>query len=859
MNDLITTTLANAKYYRDSNEIIVSNNILEIFAEYDGYICNSEGIYYSLIHQKYELPKQGWKIHISLTIDNALQVLEQVGTILNKKQISFKVMKSLEILQLSSQKYFPRGSSGKFITIYPKDEEQFIKLIEYLYQMIDGYGPYILSDRRYKDSKCIFYRYGGIKPDYFLDFEGNIQYFLVDKDGKKIVDERRPQFFLPKGVEDPFEKYFLEFNQYQPHILTKKYNIKTVEYMSNSGGIYIAVDNLNSQYLLKEARPFTVQLHENIDAISLLNNATLVQSKIQTLNISPKVFETFSEWEHHYSVEEYIKGTTLEKFVASNNPILKKLDTPNKDHFYIYFINVIELFTELLQKIDLLHSKGWIHGDLSLDNVLIDENCQIILIDFESSQRIDDINWDNRIYKKEYSKLGLHGKQIDYFALGHILINMIVPQRGEANSIGYSLKLRSLEKASKDFHLPAQILESVHLLIENYSSLSNLVDITEKMKLSRKLLSYNEIRVKSDLTFGKLEEIANLISKSIVYYQSYNNLSEVYYENSLLYSNYYNMFNGSFGVEFALSHYNSSAIDFKRLVSSERNNYLHQLPIGLANGLAGMLLVAVMQKNDFYSHYYATIIMNKIDLHDDLGFFHGISGVGLSLVKFYKSYPNSECFVILSKITQRIISEIQSGSTLDDITLESGMTGWIVYLAEFSEISIEINIQKYLEMVVNHVYSHLDINDDSVSIILNGVNNPYLAKGAAGVLWALTITIKKGFKIFTKYAQVIADRLCIKYSVSPSFCYGLSGIGYVMTEYYELTREVKYLEYSKNIADGVILFAIQEEDRIVFCDHYQQRISFDLASGSSGILLFLSSLLKAMKSFPATPDEMEVI
>ena len=58
-----------------------------------------------------------------------------------------------------------RGASGKFMAIYPSNEEHFTAIIQALDQATAGIaGPYILSDRRYRDNKVLFYRYGGFAP-----------------------------------------------------------------------------------------------------------------------------------------------------------------------------------------------------------------------------------------------------------------------------------------------------------------------------------------------------------------------------------------------------------------------------------------------------------------------------------------------------------------------------------------------------------------------------------------------------------------------------------------------------------------------------------------------------------------------
>ena len=86
------------------------------------------------------------------------------------------------------------------MTVYPFDDNHFKSLIETLHQATKGHeGPYILSDRRYADSKCVFYRYGGIQPRASLNARGDRQPYLTAPDGQQIPDRRQAWLNLPPG------------------------------------------------------------------------------------------------------------------------------------------------------------------------------------------------------------------------------------------------------------------------------------------------------------------------------------------------------------------------------------------------------------------------------------------------------------------------------------------------------------------------------------------------------------------------------------------------------------------------------------------------------------------------------------
>ena len=103
------------------------------------------------------LPAQGWKLHVSATLSSALDVLTQALPVLVAARVPFKVAKTLETL--ASLNYGVAGSSqiGKFITVYPRDDEQAVDLAVRLDQATAGLtGPAVPSDRPLHPGSRVF-------------------------------------------------------------------------------------------------------------------------------------------------------------------------------------------------------------------------------------------------------------------------------------------------------------------------------------------------------------------------------------------------------------------------------------------------------------------------------------------------------------------------------------------------------------------------------------------------------------------------------------------------------------------------------------------------------------------------------
>jgi hypothetical protein len=67
--------------------------------------------------------EQGWKLHFSATVVWAEEVLRQALPVLRREDASFKVAASLRTLDALNQGRWQISQIGKFITVYPNDDE----------------------------------------------------------------------------------------------------------------------------------------------------------------------------------------------------------------------------------------------------------------------------------------------------------------------------------------------------------------------------------------------------------------------------------------------------------------------------------------------------------------------------------------------------------------------------------------------------------------------------------------------------------------------------------------------------------------------------------------------------------------
>ncbi len=202
-------------------------------------------------------PQQGWKIHVSACLENAEKTAAKVWDYCVPRGIPFKFVPGPRPLHLRNSKYAPRGSSGKFVTIYPADDRQFRVILEELGALLAGEpGPYILSDLRWNEGP-LYVRYGGFTPRYCLDDTGSLVSAIENADGRLIPDRRDPTFHVPDWVTLPD---FLKPQLAARNATTTTelpYRIERALHFSNGGGVYAGQSTRTGAKVVLKAVSYT--------------------------------------------------------------------------------------------------------------------------------------------------------------------------------------------------------------------------------------------------------------------------------------------------------------------------------------------------------------------------------------------------------------------------------------------------------------------------------------------------------------------------------------------------------------------------------------------------------------------------
>ncbi|MEU4338045.1 class III lanthionine synthetase LanKC [Micromonospora lupini] len=328
------------------------------------------------------LPQQGWKIHVSAGLANAERVLDAVWSYCVPRGLSFKFLSGPRTLLLRNSKYAARAASGKFVTVYPRDDAELELVCKELDELLTGEtGPYILSDLRYGDGP-VHVRYGGFAARYCHSPDGQVVPAIEDDSGTLVPDRREPVFHVPSWITLPD---FLG-----PHLAARSqtstdqvpYRIERVIHFSNGGGLYVGRDlRTDTEVVLKEARPHAGLDADGTDAVARLAREADALRQLADLPQVPRVHDEFALGEHRFLALEFIEGRALNKVLVDRYPLIDADATDDDRAAYARWAR--QTYEQVESVVAAIHERGLVYGDLHLFNIMIRPDDRVALVDFE--------------------------------------------------------------------------------------------------------------------------------------------------------------------------------------------------------------------------------------------------------------------------------------------------------------------------------------------------------------------------------------------------------------------------------------------------------------------------------------------
>lgn len=333
-----------------------------------------------------QLPEQGWKIHVSATPQNAQRILDETSRYCHVRSLPFKHVPSLVTHFARNAKEADRASSGKFITIYPLDEETLYETLDDLDGVIGGEpAPYVLSDLRWNEGP-LYVRYGAFAYLTLTESEREVL-AMRHPDGTLVEDRREPSFTPPPWVELP--RFLREqLDRWGPSEPPPGFpRITAVRHYSNAGGVYAAEHpDTGERIILKEARPHAGLTPDGRDAVARSRHEEHVLHRLA----GPGIVQTrgsYTTQGHRFLALEQIEGMVLNTAVGLRQPLVRHGSHPEHDADYRQW--ALGIAAQLDDIVARIHAEGWVHGDLHPGNVMVTPDDTVVLIDFEVAQPAD--------------------------------------------------------------------------------------------------------------------------------------------------------------------------------------------------------------------------------------------------------------------------------------------------------------------------------------------------------------------------------------------------------------------------------------------------------------------------------------
>lgn len=324
-------------------------------------------------------PRQGWKLHVSGSAWSAADTLRCVVPILLDQADAFKVAASRRALVALNNGDAGLSQVGKFITVYPSDDHQAVRLARALDAATRHLrGPRIPSDRRLRPGSCVWYRYGGFSSHHLQTPVGEILPAMVDPNGDLVPDQRMAHYAAPAWAHDPFEAAGLGTDAPDQRLLIgRRYLLGAMLHRAPRGAVFVAADLVEGRrVVLKQASSDALVAPDGHDARDRLRHEAQVLHALASApdgNPFPGVYELVEDGQDVYLVLEDIVGLPLGAAVharfARGQPLT--------------IAEVIDWGRQLAQSLTLIHNRGYVYRDLKSGNVVVAADGRLRLLDFE--------------------------------------------------------------------------------------------------------------------------------------------------------------------------------------------------------------------------------------------------------------------------------------------------------------------------------------------------------------------------------------------------------------------------------------------------------------------------------------------
>jgi serine/threonine protein kinase len=843
------------------------------------WALEKQQIWYVASHPSIVLQDQGWKIHVSSRTSCAADVLKLSLPFLFDRRVCFKFAADEWIIGEMNNKLWPRESSGKFITIYPEDVSTFLSIGADLTALLKGFaGPYVLSDRRWPGSRCVFYRYGGFTGRSDVTVEGLRRYLISVPGGGMSEDLRKPYFYLPPGIDDPCQVPGGVLTTGPYALKGGRYEIEKPLAFSNRGGIYRALDTEDGQFvIIKEARPLVEVGRARSSAVEVLKNEYSILQLLQETALFARPLDFFRVWEHSYLVEEQVDGVPLGEYILGYNPIYT--DSVRTSAIREYLTQIASVWLEIARAIECAHSRGIVLGDLSINNVMVDDRGAVTVIDLEGARtgNAPTIGLFTPGYTKPSSwESGLTDQANDLYALGSIMFSSLAIANTFAEYYPPAMD-RILDELASDLDLPSSLIDLIRVLLKEETLdgisitqvIAELKNLQAMMSVASGSISCSpRLAVSPETRFprndeseirGRVKAVLDGVVDFVNNTADPSRSDRLFPAHMLVFgTNPLSVAYGACGVFHCLAGLGETVAreQFKWVIRRSISNDYY--PPGLYVGQSGIAWVM----DELGNTDYALSLLKQSSRHPLLwksaDMLNGAAGFGLTSLRFWHKYGHQPAlddavrvgdWLLETALRERAGLRWAAKGEPTYIGYARGASGTALFLLY---LSLATGCTRYRQAGRRAVELELEhgawLGKRFVGFPEEPGqgSSPYWAAGTAGVL--TTVLRYNAVDNDGSLAQSVRDfeaDLRHKYAKFPQLFLGLAGMGNALLDLWYFSGRDLYIRQAWQIAEGVLIHAISRPEGISFPGDRALRESCDYATGATGIAMFLKRLISA--------------
>ncbi len=324
---------------------------------------------------------QGWILHLSVVKHQLSDLVQIVVPFLLDHGIAFKLPQNMDMARFINEGATGYENLGKMICVYPAEDRQAAAIATKLIQLTEAFrGPAIPTDRAL--GTIVYTRYGVFNPIIKKNDLGQSIKYLYDAKGVLIADPYHIPFRLPAGVLWPFASIAPpEVSSPEKLIRSTYYPIQTIKRDAKGNvlqALYFRRFWQIRHCIIKEGRKNMMADRHGRDIMDRLRWQCTLHKDLAGVVPLPNLIDFFCDTEKAFLIMERAKGVPLSEWIENRLSGHAWVDIAEQEK-----MPILATILRVIDAIDRLHSKGYIHRDITATNILVDNSGQITLIDLE--------------------------------------------------------------------------------------------------------------------------------------------------------------------------------------------------------------------------------------------------------------------------------------------------------------------------------------------------------------------------------------------------------------------------------------------------------------------------------------------